>query len=170
MAQNRSLRVVTGAYKATPVRVLETPLDPYLNKRLLDFEERVNQPSLQGNRKPVEVIKSACKQINNKFQGLTKQSHQKPPQFEAHAQEVARWAGRKQGNEALQDEWKERWRKQIQEGSQRTERLADWDPPELLFTNKALSRHQGLTKAQSSLLPKCGQGLLVFEAFSSELK
>ena len=30
--------------------------------------------------------------------------------------------------------------------------MADEDPPTLLFTNKALKRHEGLIKAQSSLL------------------
>ena len=30
--------------------------------------------------------------------------------------------------------------------------MADKDPPTLLFTNKALKRHEGLTKAQSTLL------------------
>src|SRR5690606_28328691 len=103
-----SLRVVTGAYKATPVRVLETeawvpPLDLYLNKRLLDFEKRVNQPSLQGNRKPVEIIKHACKRINNRFQGLTKQTEMPEPSTirSPQGQGVAKWANGKQGGEAL---------------------------------------------------------------------
>jgi hypothetical protein len=44
-AQNNSLRIVTGAYKATPIRHLETetwvpPIDLYLNKRKADFERR----------------------------------------------------------------------------------------------------------------------------------
>jgi exonuclease III len=44
--QTKCLRVVAGAYKATPVRNLETetfcpPLDLYLNKRVRAFEERL---------------------------------------------------------------------------------------------------------------------------------
>ena len=44
--QSECLRVVAGAYKATPIRSLETetycpPIDLYLNKRLLAFEDRV---------------------------------------------------------------------------------------------------------------------------------
>jgi hypothetical protein len=44
--QTKCLRVVAGAYKATPVRSLETetycpPIDLYLNKRVRAFEERV---------------------------------------------------------------------------------------------------------------------------------
>jgi hypothetical protein len=48
-AQNRSLRIVAGAYRAMPIRSLETetwvpPLDLYLNKRLADFEARLAAP------------------------------------------------------------------------------------------------------------------------------
>jgi hypothetical protein len=50
-AQNRSLRIVVGAYKTAPTRCLETeawvpPLDLYLNKRLADFEERLRKKTL----------------------------------------------------------------------------------------------------------------------------
>jgi hypothetical protein len=50
-AQNRSLRIVAGAYKATPTRHLEAetwvpPLDLYLNRRLAGFEDRLQKPSL----------------------------------------------------------------------------------------------------------------------------
>ena len=36
--------------------------------------------------------------------------------------------------------------------------MADEDPPELLFTDKALKRHKGLTKAQSSILIQARTG------------
>ena len=44
--QNTCLRVITGAYKTTPIRVLETetytpPLDLYLDKRLVAFRDRL---------------------------------------------------------------------------------------------------------------------------------
>jgi len=44
--QNTCLRLVLGAYRATPARSLETeaacpPIDLYLNKRLADFEARL---------------------------------------------------------------------------------------------------------------------------------
>ena len=42
---------MAGAYKSTPIRCLETetwvpPLDLYLNKRLADFEVRLQKPLL----------------------------------------------------------------------------------------------------------------------------
>ena len=50
-AQNRSLRIVVGAYKSVPIWYLETeawvlPLDLYLNKRLADFENRLQKQAL----------------------------------------------------------------------------------------------------------------------------
>ena len=54
--------------------------------------------------------------------------------------------------------WQARWEQQRasqqranQQGAS-SRRMADEDPPTLLFTNRALKRHEGLTKAQSSLL------------------
>ena len=45
------VRIVAGAYKAIPIRHLETetfipPLDLYLNKRLADFEQRLEKKVL----------------------------------------------------------------------------------------------------------------------------
>src|SRR5581483_12363778 len=58
-AQNRSLRIVVGAYKTAPTRCLETeawvpPLDLYLNKRLADFEDRLRKETLQTGAGPGE--------------------------------------------------------------------------------------------------------------------
>ena len=52
--------------------------------------------------------------------------------------------------------WRARWEQQ-REG-QPAIRLADRDPPDLLFTDKALRKHEGLTKAQSSLLAQARIG------------
>jgi len=55
--------------------------------------------------------------------------------------------------------WQARW-EDYRAGPQRAigGRMADEDPPTLLFTNKALKRHEGLTKAQSSLLAQARIG------------
>ena len=63
-AQNRSLRIVAGAYKATPIRHLETetftpPLDLYLNKRLADFEQRLEKGVLETGQGPGGPKKTA---------------------------------------------------------------------------------------------------------------
>ena len=57
--------------------------------------------------------------------------------------------------------WQARWEQQ--RASQRSQRgpanrIADKDPPTLLFTNRGLKRHEGLTKAQSTLLSQARIG------------
>ncbi len=80
-AQNRSLRIVVGAYKTAPTRCLETeawvpPLDLYLNKRLADFEARLQSRVLQtGPRRedertsPGQLITKAYNNIYHRFRG-----------------------------------------------------------------------------------------------------
>lgn len=75
-AQNKSLRIVAGAFKSTPIRNLETetwvpPLDLYLNKRLADFELRLHEPALddgKGDKKsPGSIVHAACNKLHRRF-------------------------------------------------------------------------------------------------------
>src|SRR6187402_1977695 len=64
--QNKCLRVVAGAYKATPIRALETethtpPLDLYLDGRLAAFRERL------ASSKVGQSIQEACKAIQRRL-------------------------------------------------------------------------------------------------------
>jgi hypothetical protein len=62
-------------------------------------------------------------------------------------------------DEVVELAWQARWEQQraSQQGVS-SRRIADEDPPILLFTNKALNRHEGLTKAQSTLLSQARIG------------
>ena len=78
-AQSQNLRIVAGAYKATPIRNLETetwvpPLDLYLNKRLADFEARLQALVLQAGQGPEapkqlpgSLIQRACNKIYRRY-------------------------------------------------------------------------------------------------------
>ncbi|EAQ91976.1 hypothetical protein CHGG_00211 [Chaetomium globosum CBS 148.51] len=75
-AQNKSLRIVAGAFKSTPIRNLETetwipPLDLYLNKRLADFENRLQRPDLDdgrgGKKTAASVVLTACRKIQQRL-------------------------------------------------------------------------------------------------------
>ncbi len=75
--QPESLRIVAGAFKSTPIRNLETetwvpPLDLYFNKRLADFEARLQQNALddgQGGRTtPGSIVHAACGKIYRRSQ------------------------------------------------------------------------------------------------------
>ena len=71
---------------------------------------------------------------------------------------------RAQGTEkALEWAWKTRWNHD-REGRP-AERLADRAPPVLLFTDLALRKHEGLTKAQSSLLTQARTGAIGLQDF-----
>jgi hypothetical protein len=54
--------------------------------------------------------------------------------------------------------WQARWEQQRAGQQGPAHRVADNNPPALLFTNKALRRYEGLTKAQSSLLSQARIG------------
>jgi hypothetical protein len=54
--------------------------------------------------------------------------------------------------------WQARWEQQRAGQQGLVRRIADEDPPALLFTNRALQRHEGLTKAQSTLLSQARIG------------
>ena len=91
-AQNRSLRIVVGAYKTAPTRCLETeawvpPLDLYLNKRLADFEARLRKKALQtgagpgtGKTTTGHLITEACNRVYHKFRRKKRGPGQKPRQ------------------------------------------------------------------------------------------
>ena len=112
-AQNRSLRIVAGAYKSTPIRCLETetwvpPLDLYLNKRLADFEARLQKPLLQSGAGPEaprvpagHIVTEACNRLYRRFRrwaGRGKRPRpgpQGPTTTEAAAATVAQWANQR---------------------------------------------------------------------------
>ena len=187
-AQNRSLRIVAGAYKATPVRSLETetwvpPLDLYLNKRLADFETRLGIP-LQGpstNEAPkttATIIAQACSKLARRFQLRRRKNRrvqypQPPTDIEKATIAVNAWAA--QGDttdQALENSWEARWnhalrslRRQIQGST--PHQPADECP---LFTDQILRMHEGLTKAQSSLLVQARTGVIGLRDFLFKVK
>ena len=110
-AQNRSLRIVAGAYKATPIRHLETetytpPLDLYLNQRLANFEDRLQQKVLDAGQGPGgprktagSIVAEACNRVFGAFRKKRKgpgqaprQGPQAPTAVEAARATVYHWA------------------------------------------------------------------------------
>jgi hypothetical protein len=113
-AQNRSLWIVAGAYKSTPIRCLETetwvpPLDLYFNKRLADFEHRLQQPVLEsgaGSEAPKitagQIITEACNRVYQRFRKRRRGPGRKPRPYpqsptatELATTVVAQWANQK---------------------------------------------------------------------------
>jgi hypothetical protein len=113
-AQNRSLRIVAGAYKTTPIRCLETetwvpPLDLYLNKRLADFESRLQLPVLQSGGGPEaptttagHLITEACNRVYKRFRRRRRGPGQRlrpypqgPTAVEQAAEVATQWASQR---------------------------------------------------------------------------
>ena len=161
---------MAGAYKATPLRHLEAetwvpPLDLYLNKRLADFEHRIQEPiSIAGGplRPPARIIQEACNRLVLRAQRYRARARGRKPlpgPLAPTAVEKAKTiveAWRALGEEGSSDDalaksWEARWKAEAlaRQARQRAPRLADEEP---VLTDQALQRHKGLTKAQSSLL------------------
>ena len=183
------------------------PLDLYLNKRLADFEQRLEKEVLDTGQGPggpkktaASVVAEACNRVYRRFRRRKRGSTRGPklgPQV-ATATEAARatvgyWAGQGQGQglkeppgerkgkkkrkkrkkkrpgsgldtvEVLEWAWRERWNRD-REGRP-VERIADGAPPIILFTDLALRKHEGLTKAQSSLLTQARTGAIGLRDF-----
>ncbi|EAQ86784.1 hypothetical protein CHGG_08037 [Chaetomium globosum CBS 148.51] len=181
-AQNKSLRIVAGAFKSTPIRNLETetwvpPLNLYLNKRLADFENRLQQPDLddgQGGKKTAaSVVLTACRRIQQRLSSRRGNrgrprtlGPQGPTAVERAAGTVMRWTGGiVDTNTVVEKAWKARW---LKERDRRaiTRPADDFDhQQETLFRNKTLRRHDGLSKAKSSLLIQIRTGAIGLRDF-----
>ena len=145
-----------------------------MNQRLANFEERLQQKVLDAGQGPGgprktagSIVAEACNRVFGAFRKRRKgpgqtprQGPQGPTAAEAARATIYHWAsqgqnqgqnrGQDRGHKALEWAWKERWNQDRQ--GRPTERLADRTPPSFLFTSRSLRKHQGLTKAQSSLL------------------
>ena len=169
--QSRCLRTVAGAYKATPVRSLETethvpPIDLYLNKAVADFERRLERTGMG------EQIRRACGAIAGR---LRRRGYRAKPgsrgQLLETGVEKAEWAIRWRGgcsttDEAMTRDWESRWRAD-RESELRRKPLGYRQPADLNadFTVGALDRHLGMWKHESSALIQVRTGKVGLKAF-----
>ncbi|EAQ84813.1 hypothetical protein CHGG_08827 [Chaetomium globosum CBS 148.51] len=181
-AQNKSLRIVAGAFKSTPIRNLETEtwvpsLDLYLNKRLADFENRLQRPDLDdgrgGKKTAASVVLTACRKIQQRLSSRRGNrgrprtlGPQGPTAVERAAGTVMRWTGGTvDTNRVVEEAWKARWLEE-RDGRVITRPADDFDhQQETLFRNETLRRHDGLSKAKSSLLIQIRTGAIGLRDF-----
>ncbi|EAQ88914.1 hypothetical protein CHGG_05533 [Chaetomium globosum CBS 148.51] len=180
--QNKSLRIVAGAFKATPIRNLETetwvpPLDLYFNKRLADFETRLQRTDLDdgqgGKRTAGGIILTACRKIQQRLHPRSGNRGrprtvglQEPTAVEKAASTIARWTGGAADTDSVvEDAWRARWLKE-RDGRAVIRPADDLDHQrETLFRDETLRRHDGLSKAKSSLLVQIRTGAVGLRDF-----
>ena len=173
--QSQCLRVITGAYRATPVRFLETetatpPLDLYLNKWVADFEQRLERTG-KG-----ELIQAVCNRVATRLQHRRQRRRRVAaeslprPSLEFGAGRTAWaqvWTEDSTPEEILWEHWKRRWTRNTGELHSRQDATPAAQP---LFSYDALKKHQHLHKHESSLLTQIRTGKVGLRAFLFERK
>ncbi len=181
-AQSRNLRVVSGAYKATPVRNLETetfvpPIDIYLDRRLADFERRLVATGMaQRVRDAQATIANSLRRrrplgTRGRPRGYASITEQR--QDGEHTATWQEWwtTGVKNTDDALTRAWRQCWERS--EATARAQRAhcgieaADRGPT---FSNRVLEKHRDLIKHQSSLLTQVRTGKIGLNAFLFDCK
>jgi reverse transcriptase-like protein len=156
--QNECLRVVTGGFKATPIKSLETlahvpPLDLYLSSRVAIYRKKARDSGMD------DLIRKKCNRIRSSLRGprgcadREKVGHP----YTVRKGWVEEWVGTEQENggggrstkETLQGKWEDRWRAAARNTSE-----AIQQPPD----KRVLLLHEGLHKAESSVLTQVRTG------------
>ena len=117
-SQSSCLRAVTGAYRATPVYLLEAeatvlPLDIYLNKRVADFEARLERTRMDT------LIRTTCSGVVAKLRQCRYSSRPRGGPTRAPSLEygegrtawATEWAGDTRTRKILEEQWRECWRR-----------------------------------------------------------
>ena len=149
---------MAGAYRATPVRSLETetftpPIDLYLDSRLAAFQDRL------ANSEVGQFIENSCAQIRARIKGRrgrrSARKTTREEQGKAWREERQSWCQQGQPirqrfteKQKILAAWKIRW--QTQEARRKEQDY--WDQVRRPPDPSILKLHQGLRKAESSML------------------
>jgi hypothetical protein len=173
--QNQGLRQVLGAFKATPIKQLETeayvpPLDLWLNGRIACFQAQLERTGI------ARQIKDACAAIRIQLRTRRQRRRAIPATPAAtRRQWVEKWIGQpieqwdeREKPKVLAD-WTNRWKaglrgpeRVVQPGTDPGSRAVLEDTP----PNKAvLKLHSGLQKAESSVLVQARTGRIGLAKF-----
>jgi hypothetical protein len=116
LIQNECLRIMSGAYKATPARYFESKmavplLDLYLDKWVADFEHCIEASGIS------QLLRAAGARAAEMIAGHQLQHKRRAPELtsrDQRIQAVRRWMGTKKDTEKVMLEaWRRRWREVI---------------------------------------------------------
>lgn len=171
--QNKGLRVVLGAFKATSTRRLETeayvpPIDLWLNGRIARYQARIDSSGIG------KVIQNACIAVRNKLRSRlrvrrTRNGPAKTTPSVASREWAEKWIGKPIGQwdqrekPLVAQDWIERWTRAS--GTQDNRLLWPGTDPgggqvglDPAPTAQVLSLHKSLQKAESALLVQARTG------------
>lgn len=170
--QARSLRQVAGAYRATPIRMLEAetdvpPMDLYLNQELAAFEARPKETGMAA------VIRNAYAKIRERLRrrgaaGRPRRLTRIQGDGEETKQWARRWLDKGTPEQAVKQDWALRYRAQRLRARRRRPFAAAEPaeaPPRLIFGPEAIQRHKGQRKSESSTLIQIRTGRIGLRAF-----
>jgi hypothetical protein len=160
--QNRCLRVVAGAYKATPVAALEVetftpPLDLHIAANIAKFRLRHKQSGME------ELVSRACARVRAKIQ---RRHTPRRTEGECRTQWAEKWLRPGGGSsditvqQAVRHRWKQRWETRHPEWG-----LLDAGPP----SPRVVKLHKGLRKAESSVITQVRTGRIGLAAFLNKV-
>ena len=152
--QSSCLRVVTGAYKATAIRHLESEascplLDLYLNKRLADFEARLRETGKDHLLRRYCEDTAAFLRWTGRLRPFRPDSELPATSGRLKAEWATTWTGADTPDEAVLREWQRR------SDDEATHHRWDRDPEVADFPNLGPEQYKlylGLHKAESSML------------------
>ena len=165
LIQNKCLRTIAGAYRATPIATLETetytpPLDLYLDSRAAAFQDRLQESPVY------QQIQKACQVIVRR----TKVKARQQAKYRTSGEIRRDWAatrdqepGGSQGSHKrrMQQAWETRWN---------TLSRTTWDQIKRPPDKKVLRLHLKLRKAESSILVQMRSGRTGLAHFLSKAK
>ena len=171
--QNDSLRRVSGAFRSTPTRSLETemfvpPIDIWLTARVAAFKERLEFTELGPK---LAAATAAIRHRLRQRRGRRRRERQlqlplRPTDHQKRVALAETWLGRRgEVEKRLAEDWRARWHAQGDSGASggptgRPPRPADCPP-----TEGNLRLHQGLHKAQSAILTQIRTGHIGLPAY-----